>query len=97
MFRIRKRRQNTSQQYIFHHLQNVKALDNYILEVQFKSGEIKLYDVKPLIERYHMFRVFHDNAEMFGNFKVDDYALVWNDQVDLHCNELWNNGFNMDN
>jgi len=93
--RMKKSKQKTEEQkYIFHLLDDVKALDNFMLEAKFKTGEKKLYDVKPLIERYNMFRLFLKNKDLFYKFNLSGgYALVWNDQVDLHCNELWNNGF----
>ncbi|MDR1755181.1 MAG: DUF2442 domain-containing protein [Eubacterium sp.] len=97
IFKRNKKVQIAETDYVFHFLDNVKPLDDFMLEAKFKSGEIKLYDVKPLIERYHMFRVFHNNKEMFEKFTVDDFSLVWNDQVDLHCNELWNNGVEKNN
>ena len=88
-----KKQKTEEQKYIFHLLDEVNALDDFMLEAKFITGEKKLYDVKPLIERYHMFSIFKKDKNLFYKYNISGgYALVWNDQVDLHCNELWKNG-----
>ena len=65
-----------------------------MLHVEFMSGEIKHYDVKPLIDKW---KVFKDLAqdELFNLVRVDKggYGIVWNEYTDLSCNELWENGY----
>lgn len=42
--------------------------------------------------------LWHDPA-FFGGVKVDfgGYEIRWSDDIDLSCDELWNNGQTIDN
>ena len=78
---------------MFHKIKNVKALKDYILEVTFENGEIKYYDIKPLFNKWSAFQDL-ENKHLFEQVKVDTkgYGISWNDDIDLSCNELYNNG-----
>lgn len=79
---------------MFHKIKNVSALPEYRLSVQFAEGVTKLYDVKPLFERLPVFKSLIDNPEEFGCVSVDvgGYGIVWGDELDLSCDELWEHG-----
>ena len=83
---------------MFHKIKNVFAIDDYKLCVQFAEGVTKIYDVKPLFEKLPVFRRFKDSPEKFFDVSVDvgGYGVVWNDEVDLSCDELWDNGVQED-
>lgn len=77
----------------FHKVKDVSALSNLRLSVQFVNGTTKIYDVAPLICRFPAFGTLEDEA-LFGDVIVDQggYGIVWNDNLDLSCDELWENG-----
>lgn len=79
---------------MFHKIKNVSALQNFKLSVQFAEGVTKIYDVKPLFERIPAFSALENNPQAFFAVAVDvgGYGVVWNDDLDLSCDELWNNG-----
>lgn len=79
---------------MFHKIKSIKPLHNYKLLVQFTEGVTKEYDVRPLFERWPAFRALEDIPALFDTVCVDvgGYGAVWNDDVDLSCNELWENG-----
>ena len=79
---------------MFHKIKNVSALPEYRLSVQFAEGVTKLYDVKPLFERLPVFKSLIDTPEEFGCVSVDvgGYGIVWGDELDLSCDELWEHG-----
>jgi hypothetical protein len=79
---------------MFHKVQSVKPLPDYRLAVRFISGEKKEYDVKPLFNRWEAFRILTYIPFLFYQVKVDSggYGISWNDQVDLACDELYENG-----
>lgn len=83
---------------MFHKVKNVSALPDFRLSVQFSEGITKLYDVKPLFEKLRVFRLFQESPELFGSVKVDvgGYGIIWNDDLDLSCDELWDNGVQVD-
>lgn len=78
---------------MFHKIKNVSALPEYKLSVQFSEGVTKIYDVKPLFDRLPAFRSLENNND-FGGVYVDvgGYGIIWNDELDLSCDELWENG-----
>ena len=80
---------------MFHKVKSVQSLDNYILEVTFENDVIKYYDIKPLFDKWDEFKIFQENPTLFSNINVDigGYGISWNDEIDLSCNELWNNGY----
>ena len=79
---------------MFHKVKNVSALPDYMLSVQFSEGVTKLYDLKPLFDRISAFRYFEEQPEEFYNVSVDvgGYGIIWGDELDLSCDELWENG-----
>jgi hypothetical protein len=83
---------------MFHKIKNVSALPEYKLSVQFSEGVTKIYDVKPLFKKIPLFEELKDSAQEFFSVSVDvgGYGIVWNDDLDLSCDELWENGVQVD-
>ncbi len=83
---------------MFHKIKNVFALPEYKLSVQFSEGVTKIYDVKPLFDKIPVFADLKDNVQEFFSVSVDvgGYGIVWNDDLDLSCDELWDNGVQVD-
>lgn len=83
---------------MFHKVKNVFVLPDYKLNVQFAEGVTKMYDVKPLFDKIPIFKSFKEQPEKFADVSVDvgGYGIVWNDEVDLSCDELWENGTKID-
>ena len=79
---------------MFHKLNSVKPLGGFVLRAQFENGAVKLYDIKKLAERWPMFQPLTENPELFAAVRVDvgGYAVVWNDELDISCDELYANG-----
>ncbi len=79
---------------MFHKIKSVAPLPDYKLSVQFSEGITKIYDVKPLFKKIPLFNSLFENAEEFTCVTVDvgGYGIVWNDDLDLSCDELWENG-----
>ena len=79
---------------MFHKVKSVAPLSAFKLSVQFSEGVTKLYDVKHLFERISAFHHLKDNPAEFDCVSVDvgGYGIVWNDDLDLSCDELWENG-----
>ncbi len=77
---------------MFHKIKNVSPLPEYKLSIQFAEGVTKIYDVKPLFDKIPAFKSLNNND--FGAVYVDvgGYGIIWNDMLDLSCDELWDNG-----
>lgn len=82
---------------MFHKVKDVTALPNYKLSVQFAEGVTKIYDVAPLIEQYKMFADLKA-PEIFTSVQVDvgGYGVIWGDEIDISCDELFANGEKVD-
>lgn len=79
---------------MFHKVKSVAPLPDFKLSVQFSEGVTKLYDLKPLFERIPAFKYLSCNSAEFDCVCVDTggYGIVWNDDLDLSSDELWENG-----
>lgn len=79
---------------MFYKVKNVEPLDDYILLVAFQNGINKKYDIKLLLEKWSVFKDLINIPGLFKQVKVDNggYGISWNENIDLSCNELWNNG-----
>ncbi len=79
---------------MFHKIKNVSALPDFRLSVQFSEGVTKIYDVKPLFEKIPCFVELKNSLDEFYSVSVDvgGHGIVWNDDLDLSCDELWENG-----
>ena len=79
---------------MFHKIKSVSALPEYKLSVEFCEGVTKIYDVKPLLEKETFFATFMDQPDVFASVSVDvgGYGIVWNDELDLSCDVLWEYG-----
>ena len=79
---------------MFHKVQEVNALPDYRLRVLFAGGETKIYDVRPLFGKLRSFLALKGNPDLFSEVSVDvgGHGVVWNDDLDLSCDELFANG-----
>ena len=79
---------------MFHKIKAVSAMPDYLLSVQFAEGVTKIYDVKPLFSKWAPFSALKDTPVLFSGVKVDTggYGIIWNDELDLSCDELFENG-----
>ena len=83
---------------MFHKIKNVSALPDFRLSVQFCEGVTKIYDMNILVENYPIFNTLKENQDNFYLVSTDigGYGIVWNDELDLSCDELWDHGIQVD-
>ena len=79
---------------MFHKVKTVSPLPDFRLSVQFSEGVTKHYDVKPLFEKLSVFTALENDPALFGCVSVDvgGYGIIWGDELDLSCDELWEHG-----
>lgn len=65
----------------------VKAKENYLLEITFDNGEIKIFDVKPYIQGSWYGQL--KDVNYFGVVTTDGYTVVWPERQDLCPDELY--------
>lgn len=79
---------------MFHKVKDIKPIREYVLSATFYDGTIKTYDIEPLFSEIEVFNTLKDIPHLFEQVKVDvgGYGICWNDEIDLSCDELWDNG-----
>lgn len=79
---------------MFHKIKSVVPLPDYKLSVQFAEGVTKQYDLSPLLDQIPAFGLLREAPGLFADVTVDvgGHGIVWNDDLDLSCEELWDNG-----
>ena len=79
---------------MLHKVGAVNALPDYRLSVELAEGMTKIYDVKPLFEKWAPFKALEYAPELLSGVEVDvgGYSIAWNDNLDLSCDELFENG-----
>ena len=82
---------------MFHKVKEVKPIREYELLVTFTDGTVKTYDVAPLFKIWDAFYPLQAVPGLFEQVKVDTggYGISWNDNIDLECDELWENGMEL--
>ena len=74
----------------------VRPLKNFMLWVRFNTGEQKVYDCKPLLEKSAFLPL--KNIDVFNGVYIDYGVTVWqNGDIDIAPEELYKNGVAVDN
>ena len=70
---------------MFHKVKEVKAIEDFKLQVCFDDKTVKIYDVVPLFNKWNVFEALRDNNDLFCSVKVDvgGYGVRWNEEIDL--------------
>lgn len=79
---------------MFHRIKDVQALPDYKLNVTFLDDSVKTYSVAGLFDELPVFTMFEQVDGLFDQVHVDTggYGVVWNAELDLSCDELWEHG-----
>ena len=79
---------------MFHKIKSVTPMPDYQLMVQFEEGITRHYNVESLFDKSPMFLPLKDHPELFSSVEVDvgGYGIIWNDTIDIACDELYFNG-----
>lgn len=79
---------------MFHKINHILPQIDRKLTVQFSEGVTKIYDIRKLYDKIPAFKILDESDELFNSVEVDTggYGIVWDDDLDLSCDELWENG-----
>ena len=71
----------------------IKPKENLLIEAVFADGEIVVFDVKTMFERYPVFRAL-ENEDLFKSVIIDGvgYGISWNDELDLGSDGIYLRG-----
>lgn len=62
-------------------VENVQPLDNYLLKVTFRNGEIRQFDMKPYLDK-GIFNELKD-VEVFKTVKPSFDTVEWDNEADI--------------
>ena len=79
---------------MFHKVKTVNVIPDYRLSIQFAKGVTKIYDLKPLFEKWPICMNPKNDDTLLYSVEVNagGYGIIWNDDIDLSCDELFENG-----
>lgn len=79
---------------MFHRISEVKPSGKLTFDAVFTNGEKRRYDVAPLLSKFEAFHALRDVPGLFERIHVDagGYAVAWNDELDLECEDVWTSG-----
>lgn len=82
---------------MFHKVQKVTPLPNYTSLACFENGAKKKYFDEPLFKKWEVFTTLSSVNGLFQQVKVDigGYGIMWNDEIDISCEELYENGMSI--
>ena len=75
-------------------IKRLKALDNFLLSVEFDDGQKVIYDVKEDINALPSFRALLDIYGLFKQVQLDTSrtCVYWNDEIDLASDSIYEYG-----
>ena len=77
---------------MFHKAIALQFNEGTSLEVTFQNGEIKLYDMSVLFDKYPQLRTL-ENREFFLSGKlIGAYGIIWNDEIDIEVETIYEDG-----
>ena len=71
-------------------IKTLKAMDNFLLAVEFDDGHKVIYDVKEDIETLPTFRALKEVYGLFNQEQLDSSrtCVYWNDEIDLSSDSI---------
>lgn len=71
-------------------VQNVKAEKDYLIRLWFENGEIKIFDLKPYLEKGSFSEL--KDAAIFSSVKASLGSIQWANGLDLCPDTLYEEG-----
>lgn len=77
---------------MFHKAIALQFNEGTSLEVTFQNGEVKLYDMSVLFDKYPQL-ISLKNRDLFLSGKLAGaYGITWNDELDIEAETIYENG-----
>ncbi len=75
-------------------IKTLKAMDDFLLAVEFDDGRKVIYDVKEYIETLPTFRALKEVYGLFRQVQLDSSrtCVYWNDEIDLASDSIYEYG-----
>lgn len=70
---------------------SVAANDDFTLTIGFDNGEIRRYDMRPLLQKGTVFEPFADIAAFRRVYLDDQHSIAWDIDPNVNSDEVWSN------
>ena len=77
---------------MFHKAVELNFLEGTEMEVRFQDGLVKQFDIASLFPKYPQLQALKDRNLFLQGKLMGAYGIIWNDDLDLSCDELFENG-----
>lgn len=77
---------------MFHKAIELNFKEGTVLEVTFRDGKVKQYDMAVLFEKYPQLRALEDRALFLSGRLAGHYGIIWNDELDLEAETVYEEG-----
>ena len=77
---------------MFHKAIELKLLDGTAMEVTFRDGIVKRYDMRVLFSKYPQLRQLEDRSLFLSGKLMGAYGVVWNDDLDIETETIYEDG-----
>lgn len=77
---------------MFHKAVDLKLLDGTALEVTFRDGVIKRYDMSALFDKYPQLCALKERPLFLCGRLAGQYGIMWNDELDIEAETIYECG-----
>lgn len=77
---------------MFHKATDLELKEGTLLEVSFQTGEVKLYDMASLFEKYPQLKALRDRELFLQGRLISAYGIAWNDELDIEVETIYESG-----
>ena len=67
------------------------------MELTFQDGKVKQYDMSVLFDKYPQLQALEDRALFLSGQLIGAYGIVWNDDVDIEAETIYEEGTTVGN
>ncbi len=78
---------------MFHKAIDLTFREGTILELTFKDGKVKQYDMACLFEKYPQLKALQDRTLFLSGCLSGGYGIIWNDDLDLEVETVYEDGW----
>lgn len=76
---------------MFHKAIDLKYLEGTSLAVTFQDGTVRKFDMASLYGKYPQLKALEDRS-LFESGKLSWYGIIWNDNLDISTEAIYDNG-----
>jgi len=82
---------------MFHKATDLRYKEGTLLELTFQDGKVKQYDMSVLFDKYPQLQALEDRALFLSGQLIGAYGIVWNDDVDIEAETIYEEGTTVGN